>query len=68
VIYNNIDMIGQIFEVVLPNFESFKNGKQFLIMCIVVQLHHSKSAEVKGDQMNFIFFINNEKDCSKNMV
>jgi len=37
-------------------------------MYIVVQLYYSKNIGVKGNQMNFIFFINNEKDCSKNMV
>ena len=26
-IYNNIDRIDQTFQVVLPNFESFKDGK-----------------------------------------
>ena len=35
-IHNNIDGIGQAFQIVLPNFESFKNGKQFLVMHIIV--------------------------------
>ena len=67
-ICNNVDGIGQTFQVVLPNFESFKNGKQFLVICVIVQLHHSESAGVKGHQMNFIFFVNNEKDCSESIV
>ena len=46
-IYNNVDGIGQIFQIVLPNLEGFKDGKQFLIMCVVVQLCHSESARVK---------------------
>ena len=37
-------------------------------MCIIVQLHYSKSIGVKDNQVNFIFFINNKKDCSKNIV
>jgi len=37
-IYNNIDGIGQTFQIVSPNLESFKNGKQFLVMCVIVQL------------------------------
>jgi len=53
---------------VLSNFESFKNGKQFLAMYIIVQLHYSKSAGVKGDKMNFIFFVNNRKNCSESIV
>jgi len=51
-----------------PNFESFKNSKQFLVMHIVVQLYHSKSIGVKSYWMNFIFFVTNEKDCSKSIV
>jgi len=35
-ICNNIDRIGQTFQVVLPNFESLKDGKQFLVMHVVV--------------------------------
>ena len=67
-IYNNVDGIGQTFQVVLPNLESFKDGKQFLVMCVVVQLCHGESVGVKSHQINFIFFINNGKDCSENIV
>ena len=48
IIYNNINEIGRTFQVVLPNIESFKNGKQFLVMHVIVQLCHSKSVGVKG--------------------
>ena len=58
-IHNNVDRIGQTFQIVLPNLKSFEDGKQFLVMYIVIQLHHSKSAGVKSNQMNFIIFINN---------
>ena len=67
-ICNNIDRINQNLQVVLPNFESFKNSKQFLVMYIIVQLCCSKNIGVKSNQMNFIFFINNGKDCSKSIV
>ena len=67
-IHNNVDEIGQTFQVVLPNFESFKNSKQFLIIYVIVQLYYSKSMEVKGHQMNFIFFVTNRKDCSESIV
>jgi len=68
IICNNIDGISQTFQVVSPNFESFKDGKQFLIMHVVVQLYCSESVGVKSHQMNFIFFINNGKDCSESIV
>ena len=68
IICNNVDRIGQTFQIVLPNFESFKDGKQFLVMCIIVQLCYSKSVRVKGNWMNFILFVNNGKDCSESIV
>ena len=48
-ICNNVNRIDQTFQVVLPNLENFENGKQFLIMCIIIQLYHSKSVEVKNN-------------------
>ena len=35
-IHNNVDGVGQTFQIVPPNLESFKDGKQFLVMCVVV--------------------------------
>ena len=67
-ICNNVDGIDWTFQIVLPNLESFKDGKQFLVMYVVIQLHCSESAEVKSNQMNFIIFINNREDCSKSIV
>ena len=67
-ICNNIDGIGWTFQIVPPNLESFKDGKQFLVMCVVVQLCHSESARVKGNWVNFIIFINNGEDCSESIV
>ena len=67
-IRNNVDGIGQTFQIVLPNLESFKDGKQFLVMYVVVQLRHSESARVKGNWVNFITFINNGEDCSESIV
>jgi len=49
IIHNNIDGIGQTFQIVLPNLEGFKDDKQFLVICIVVQLCHSKSARGKSN-------------------
>ena len=36
IICNNVDGIGWTFQIVSPNLESFKDSKQFLVMCIVV--------------------------------
>jgi len=67
-IRNNVNGIGQTFQIVLPNLEGFKDSKQFLVMYIVVQLHCSESARVKGNWVNFIIFVNNGEDCSKSIV
>ena len=67
-IRNNIDGVGQTFQIMPPNLESFKDGQQFLVMCVVVQLRRSESARVKGNWMNFIIFINNGEDCSESIV
>ena len=67
-ICNNVDGIGQTFQIVSPNLESFKDGKQFLVICIIVQLCHNESARVKDNWMNFIIFVNNGEDCSKSIV
>jgi len=68
IIRNNVNGIGWTFQIVLPNLEDFKDSKQFLVMCVVIQLHYSESARVKGNWMNFIIFINNGEDCSKGVV
>ena len=67
-IHNNIDGIDQTFQIVSPNLESFEDGKQFLVMCVIVQLCCSESARVKGNWMNFIIFVNNGEDCSESIV
>jgi len=48
-IHNNIDRIGQTFQIVSPNLEGFKDGKQFLVMCVIIQLCCSKSTRVKSN-------------------
>jgi len=68
IIHNNVDGIGWTFQIVPPNLENFKDGKQFLVMCVVVQLCHSESAGVKGNWVNFIIFVNNGEDCSESIV
>ena len=58
-ICNNVNGIGQTFQIVLPNLKGFKDGKQFLVIYVVIQLCYSKNAEVKSNWVNFIIIINN---------
>jgi len=67
-ICNNVDGIGWTFQIVPPNLESFENGKQFLVMCVIVQLCRSESGRVKGNWVNFIIFINNGENSSESIV
>ena len=48
-IHNNVDGIGQTFQIVSPNLEGFKDGKQFLVICVIIQLCCSKSTRVKSN-------------------
>jgi len=59
IICNNVNRIGWTFQVVLLNLESFKDSKQFLVICVIIQFCHSESMGVKSNWMNFIIFINN---------
>jgi len=68
IVCNNVDGIGWTFQVVSPNLKSFKNSKQFLVMCVVIQLCYDKSMGVKSNWINFIFFVKNQKNCSKSIV
>ena len=48
IIYNNINGIDQTFQIVSSNLESFKDGKQFLVICVIVQLYYGESMEVES--------------------
>ena len=58
-IHNNVNGIGRTFQIMSPNLKSFEDSKQFLIMCVIIQLHCSESARVKSNWINFIIIINN---------
>jgi len=47
---NNIDAMLGTFEVMAPDFEAFKDGQEFLIMCIVILLgvHEGMGMETYG--------------------
>jgi len=35
-ICNNVNGIGWTFQIMSPNLESFKDGKQFLVICVII--------------------------------
>ena len=58
-ICNNVNGIGWTFQIMSPNLKSSEDGKQFLVICVIIQLYHSESARVKSNWVNFIIIINN---------
>ena len=52
----------------LPDFESLKNSKKFLVISVIIPLCYSEGVGVKSNWINFILFINNRKNHSKNII
>ena len=53
VICNNVHWSWRPFEVVLPNFEGFKDGQEFLVMYIIVQLCGIEGLGVERNQITW---------------
>jgi len=49
-IHNNVDGIGRIFQIVLPNLESFKDSKQFLVMYVIIIICKPTHLEITSPQ------------------
>ena len=65
----HIDWGWRSLKVMAPDFECFKNCKQFFVMDIVVELGQGKSLRVNSDQMNFaIGWSYSERDSSEGVV
>ena len=53
----------------MPDFECFKNRKQFFVMDVVVELRRGKRSRMKSDQVNFaVSRRNGGKDSSEGIV
>ena len=62
-VHDNIDRSWRPFQVVSPTLEHFKDGKEFFVTNVVVQLCGGESPGVKSDQMNLVV---GRSDCRKN--
>ena len=62
-VHDNIDRSWRSFEVVSPTLEHFKNGEEFFVVNIVIQLCGGESPGVKSNQMNLVV---GRSDCRKN--
>ena len=53
VVSDNVDRGAGTIEVMAPYAERFKNGEEFLVMDVVVELCGVKRTGVKSDGVNF---------------
>ena len=51
-ISNNVDMVLSTFEVMTPDFETFKDGEEFLIVSIVISFGFSECSGMECDGVN----------------
>ena len=54
VICDDINQSWRTFEVMMPNFEGFEDGQEFLVVYIVVQLHRVESPGVESNWMHLV--------------
>jgi hypothetical protein len=68
VIGNDIDLMLGSLEVMMPDFETFKDGKQFLVMHIIVALGVSEGMGVECDGVDFTVGGHHGDDTGKGIV
>ena len=68
VVSDDIDWIAGAFQIMSPGLECFKNGQEFFVVCVIVQLCSMKRTRVKCNQMNLIVRRNDRKDSSNSIV
>jgi len=64
VISDHINRKGRGFEIVMPDLEGIEDGKEFLIMSIIVQFGRFKSMGMEGNRVDFTVFSDNGEDGS----
>jgi hypothetical protein len=50
---------------VLPSFKGFKDGKELLVMDIIIEFGGGESSRKECNRMNFSVSINNGENCCK---
>ena len=61
-VHHHIYQSQRSLEVVSPNIKGFENGKQFLVMDIIVVFRWSEGAGVEGNGVDFIV---HQRDCGE---
>ena len=69
VIGDNVNWSRRSFKAMMPNFEDFKDGQEFLVMYIIVQLHGVKGPGVERNWMHLVVHWRNcQQDCCKSII
>ena len=68
-ICDHVDQGQRSLEVMTTDFEGFENGKQFLVVNIIIEFGQGKGLRVKGNQMDFTIGQRySRKDSSQGVV
>ena len=65
---NDVDVDGQTLEVVTPDLETFKDGEQLLVVCVVVELGHREGLRVECDRVDLTIQSEHREDASESVV
>jgi len=68
VVRDDVYRRGGTFEVVAPVLECLKDGEEFLIVGVIVQLRSSQGLGVVGDQTDLSVCAGNRQDASDGVV
>jgi len=68
VVGDDVNRRGGAFEVMAPVLECLKDGKEFLIVGVIVQLQSGQGPGVESDQMDLSVCAGNRQDASNGVV
>ncbi|KIK96480.1 hypothetical protein PAXRUDRAFT_138365, partial [Paxillus rubicundulus Ve08.2h10] len=68
VVSDDINWSHEAFKVVVPGAESFVNGKEFLVMGVIVEFQSSEGPGVESNQVEFLVWATDREDNSDGIV
>ena len=68
VVHDHVDWSTGTFKEVSPDMEGFKDGKEFLIMSIVVEFRSTEGVGVEGHRVDFSRVSFNRQDGSESII
>ena len=68
VVHNDVNWSCRPLEIVSPSFECFEDSEEFLVICVVVQLHSRETSGKEGDWVDLAIGICLREDCHNGIV